>query len=181
MKDILSFHYPKTIHFYQRNLKQREDKEYLSKLSSPIQMEEGETSLKQEFSMFYDNDDKQEMDYYVIEKDDQNVCSFDQFIEDTKDPDPLKKRCKALRRICICKIQKNVDKFWNRIFEMHTDPSPEVRYNVLHNILDGSSEYLELKVIETVQNLQYDEDKRIRRVCNKVLTIYRKTGKWNIL
>lgn len=160
-------------------IQKTEENETLLKLSSPIQMEEGESSIKEDFGMFYENEDKEDLDYYVVEEDE--VCSFDKFLNDTRDTDPIK-RAKALRRICPCKIKKNVEEFWDRIIEMHTDESPEVRFAVLHNMLDGSPACMELRVIETVEKLQCnDTDKRIKKICNKVLTVYRKTGKWNIL
>jgi predicted 3-demethylubiquinone-9 3-methyltransferase (glyoxalase superfamily) len=51
-----------------------------------------------------------------------------------------RKRKEALSTICPCKVKKDIDVFWNRVFEMarEKDPAPQVRYQVLHTLCDGS-------------------------------------------
>ena len=108
------------------------------------------------------------------------MYDVEELIEETKVTNPSK-RAKAVRAICPCKVKKNVEQLWDRIIEMQNDESADVRLAVLHNLLDGSPSSMEDRVMETVRNLQLDKDKRIKRICNKVLTVYRKTGKYNIL
>lgn len=101
-------------------------------------------------------------------------------IQATSDVKPYERKI-ALRKLCPCRVKKDIDVFWDRVFEMIHDPEPDVRYQALHNICDGSPAYLEDRVIEAVQSLQGDQSNKVRRVVSKVLLHYRKTGKWNIL
>ncbi len=64
---------------------------------------------------------------------------------------------------------------------MRHDPDPAVRYQVLHNLCDGSPTARETEVIEAIEDMHNDEDKYIRRRVHQVLANYRRTGKWNIL
>ena len=47
---------------------------------------------------------------------------------------------------------------------MIDDPDAEVRYQVLHNLCDGSPESREEDVIEALEKLHNDPDKYIRSV-----------------
>jgi HEAT repeat protein len=78
-------------------------------------------------------------------------------------------------------VKSTVDEFWDRIVEMVDDSDPKVRYQVLHNLCDGSPKSMEEKVIETIEYLHNDPDKYIRRRVHQILAGYRKTGKWNVL
>jgi hypothetical protein len=64
---------------------------------------------------------------------------------------------------------------------MRKDPDPGVRYQVLHNLCDGSPNTREIEVIEAIEDMHNDEDKYIRRRVHQVLASYRRTGKWNIM
>jgi len=64
---------------------------------------------------------------------------------------------------------------------MIEDPDAEVRYQAMHNLCDGSPNHLEDIVIEALNKLHNDPDKRIRRKVHNVLSTYRRTGKWNVL
>jgi hypothetical protein len=77
--------------------------------------------------------------------------------------------------------KKDIDKFWDRVFEMVHDEDPLVRSQVLHTICDGSPKHLEHKVTEAVELFNRDSDSAIRRKAHKVLSTYTRTGKWNIL
>jgi len=92
-----------------------------------------------------------------------------------------KTRREALRTLCPCKVKKNVKEFWSRIISMIDDPDPNVRYQVLHNLCDGSPKEMEEEVIAAIERLHNDSDKYIRRRCHQILAHYRRTGKWNIL
>ena len=110
---------------------------------------------------------------------DQSVClSLTEFVDLTRDADP-KNRAKALRELCPCHIRKDVEAFWNRIFEMTLDEDAHVRYQALHNLIDGSPKGREEQVIQCLDQLHRDSNPKIRAKANKVLTQYRRTGKWN--
>ncbi len=52
---------------------------------------------------------------------------------------------------------------------------------MLHTLCDGSPAHLEDAVMDAVSSFNGDPDKTIRRRANKVMAVYRATGKWNIL
>lgn len=90
-------------------------------------------------------------------------------------------RIKALQRLCPCRVGDEYEQFWNRIFQMVQDPCAKIRYQVLHNMCDGSPPSMEEKVKEALEVFNRDEDKDVRRVAHKVIASYMRTGKWNIL
>lgn len=90
-------------------------------------------------------------------------------------------RLKALKNLCPCKVQDEIDMFWDRTFQMVSDPNPEIRMQVLHNMCDGSPPYVESRVAEALEVFNRDPDSDVRRKGHKVLTSYLRTGKWNIL
>jgi len=90
-------------------------------------------------------------------------------------------RLQAVKRLCPCKVQKDIDSVWQRLFEMTEDEDARVRYQVLHNICDGSPDHLEYQVVEAMEKFNRDEDKDIKRRAHKVLASYLRTGKWNVL
>ena len=64
---------------------------------------------------------------------------------------------------------------------MATDEDTKVRYQVLHNMCDGSPESYEDKVETALEIFNRDPDTDIRRKAHKVLASYLRTGKWNVL
>ena len=64
---------------------------------------------------------------------------------------------------------------------MANDEDSSVRYQVLHNMCDGSPPEYEYKVIEALEIFNRDKDKEVKRKAHKVLGSYLKTGKYNIL
>eukprot|EP01120_Amphizonella_sp_Union-15-10_P013541 TRINITY_DN628_c0_g3_i4.p1 TRINITY_DN628_c0_g3~~TRINITY_DN628_c0_g3_i4.p1 ORF type:complete len:133 (+),score=22.51 TRINITY_DN628_c0_g3_i4:249-647(+) len=105
---------------------------------------------------------------------------IEEFIKFTFNENP-KIRKKALRELCPCHVKRDVEEFWNRIIEMVHDPDGLVRYQVLHNLCDGSPNFREEQIIAAIEELHNDEDKAVRSAANKVLSHYRRTGKWNIM
>jgi hypothetical protein len=103
-----------------------------------------------------------------------------EFLLHTRSPDP-KIRKMYLRELCPCHVKHDVDVIWDRIFEMVKDPDPDVRYQVMHNLADGSPASRENDVIAAFEILHNDPNLKIRRKVHQVLGHYRKTGKWNIL
>ena len=103
-----------------------------------------------------------------------------ELIELTRSEDPTV-RLKATQQMCPCRVQRDHEEFWERIFELATDEDEKVRYQVLHNMCDGSPDSYEDKVEECLEIFNRDPDKEIRRKAHKVLASYLRTGKWNVL
>ena len=49
--------------------------------------------------------------------------------------------------MCPCRVQKDHEEFWERLFELATDEDDQVRYQILHNMCDGSPDQYEDKVL----------------------------------
>jgi hypothetical protein len=90
-------------------------------------------------------------------------------------------RLKALQRLCPCRVGDEYEQFWSRIFEMADDCSPKIRYQVLHNMCDGSPDSMESRVVEALEKFNRDSDQEVKRKAHKVMASYLRTGKWNIL
>ena len=92
-----------------------------------------------------------------------------------------KVRLKAIQQMCPCRVKDDVPEFWDRLFELATDSDPKVRYQVMHNLCDGSPPHYEDKIMECIELFNRDPDNEIRRKASKVIGSYLRTGKWNIL
>lgn len=90
-------------------------------------------------------------------------------------------RLEAVKQLCPCKVLKDIDVFWERVFELVPDEDVRIRKRVLHIICDGSPERLEDRVYEALGEFNRDKDSDIRRTAHKVMATYERTGKWNIL
>lgn len=98
----------------------------------------------------------------------------------TQHDDPIVRQ-RALREICPCRVKEDIDLFWKRVLEMINDPADKVREQVLHTLCDGSPEHMEMQVLEALEVFNRDSNSYIRRRAHKVLSAYRRTGKWNVL
>ena len=83
--------------------------------------------------------------------------------------------------MCPCRVKNDQPDFWQRIFELAEDDSTKVRYQVLHNMCDGSPEGYEDKVVQALEIFNRDTDKDIRRRAHKVMASYLRTGDWTVL
>ena len=110
----------------------------------------------------------------------QDTEDMDEIIELSRSESPLVRQ-KAAQQMCPCRVGKDFEEFWQRIFELAEDEESEVRYQILHNMCDGSPEGYEEKVAECLEIFNRDPDKDIRRKAHKVLASYLRTGKWNVL
>lgn len=90
-------------------------------------------------------------------------------------------RLEAVKQLCPCKVQKDIEVFWERVFELINDEDARIRKRILHIICDGSPERLEDRIYEALMEFNRDKDSDIRRTAHKVLATYERTGKWNIL
>ncbi|RNA35127.1 hypothetical protein BpHYR1_053236 [Brachionus plicatilis] len=98
----------------------------------------------------------------------------------SKHPDPMVRK-KALVEMCPCRVKADLDRFWERVFEMKNDESNIVRAQVLHTLCDGSPKHLEHRISLALEDFNIDPDTEIRRKAHKVMSSYHRTGKWNIL
>lgn len=110
----------------------------------------------------------------------QDTEDMDEIIELSRSESPLIRQ-KAAQQMCPCRVGKDFEEFWQRIFELAEDEESEVRYQILHNMCDGSPEGYEENVAECLEIFNRDPDKDIRRKAHKVLASYLRTGKWNVL
>lgn len=90
-------------------------------------------------------------------------------------------RLEAVKQLCPCKVQKDIEVFWERVFELIHDEDARIRKRILHIICDGSPERLEDRIYDALMDFNRDKDSDIRRTAHKVLASYERTGKWNIL
>lgn len=82
-------------------------------------------------------------------KDILNICrnteDIDTILDYTKSEDD-DIRLEACKQLCPCKVLRDIDVFWERVFEMADDEDVRIRQRVLHIICDGSPKHLEDKV-----------------------------------
>lgn len=90
-------------------------------------------------------------------------------------------RLEAVKQLCPCKVQRDIEVFWDRVFELVGDEDERIRKRVLHIICDGSPERLEDRIYDALMEFNRDKDPDIRRTAHKVLASFEHTGKWNIL
>ena len=109
-----------------------------------------------------------------------DTSDIDTIISLTKHKSPVVRQ-KALREMCPCRVKDDLTEFWNRVLEMRDDEAPNVRYQVLHDLCDGSPAHLEYRVAEALDDFNRDSDPKIRRAAHKALTSYNKKGKWNVM
>ncbi|CAF1221873.1 unnamed protein product [Rotaria sordida] len=101
-------------------------------------------------------------------------------LELTNHVDPIVRQ-RALKEICPCRVKEDIDAFWERVMEMIDDPADNVREQVLHTLCDGSPDHMEMKVLDALEKFNRDSNQYIRRRAHKVLSAYRRSGKWNVL
>ena|SRR3990167_3734348 len=163
--------------------------EYIEQLN-PITQQDFEELLIPEIKSSFSVEEAKSLvsiicDAYELEKPvDEKLKSYKIEIKEAvaaTDCEDARLRKRALQQLCPCRVKRDVDVFWDRIFEMTKDPDAAVRYQALHNLCDGSPKNLEFRVIETVQEMQSDPCNKIRSAVSKILLSYRKHGKWNIL
>lgn len=104
----------------------------------------------------------------------------DTILEISRHEDP-EIRLKAVQQLCPCRVGRDIDEFWERLCDMVEDEDEKVRYQVLHNLCDGSPPHMEGKVYAALEVFNSDPNKDIRRRAHKVLGSYLRTGKWNVL
>ena len=138
-------------------------------------MKKGKDNKKKEMNNHFKQPNKKELMRICRETDD-----IDLILEYTHSQDN-DVRLEAAKQLCPCKIWKDIEVFWERVFEMASDEDAKIRQRILHIICDGSPSRLEARIYETLMEFNRDKDSDIRRTAHKVLASYERTGKWNIL
>jgi hypothetical protein len=90
-------------------------------------------------------------------------------------------RRRAVRDLCPCHVQRDVEEIWRRLLQMVNDPDDLVRYAVMHTLCDGSPASREADIIAALEGMYNDPSEKLRRKVRHAVMSYRKTGKWNIL
>jgi hypothetical protein len=97
----------------------------------------------------------------------------------TYDDDPKVRRL-ALKHLCPCRLQRQRDVVWDRIFEMTTDGDPGVRRDVVHAMTDGSPRDFAAVVLTHLEPMLRDADPQVRKYVRRTLTTIRRTGRINV-
>ncbi|MDD9959260.1 MAG: hypothetical protein OXU66_09995 [Gammaproteobacteria bacterium] len=87
-----------------------------------------------------------------------------------------KNRKAALLKLCPCRVKANKAEIWDRLLAMRSDDDAGVRSIVLHNLCDGSPKVRHEEIVNAVEELAQDEDRKIRRRARNTLAVYRKSG-----
>jgi hypothetical protein len=97
----------------------------------------------------------------------------------TFDDDPKVRRL-ALKHLCPCRLQRERDAVWERIFDMTTDPDPGVRRDVIHAMTDGSPRERSAEVVAHLEAMRADPDRDVRRYVRRTLDAIRRSGRVNV-
>lgn len=98
----------------------------------------------------------------------------------SKSADPAERKY-ALKKMCPCKVKREVDALWVRIVEMCKDPDDSVRYQVLHSLCDGSPKHLEDLVADTVKSFWNDPNDKIKRAARRAYNSWSRGNGINVL
>ena len=102
------------------------------------------------------------------------------FLELTYDDDPRVRQV-AVRNLCPCHIQGDVEEVWDRLIEMADDPDDGVKHDVLHTMVDGSPRRRRNEVVAVLEKFANDRSiKRSRRqFVQEALRRYHRTGQFD--
>ena len=73
-------------------------------------------------------------------------------------------------------MRSNQKEVWDLLIEMSNDEDAGARSVVLHNLCDGSPQDREDEVVDALERLANDKDRKLRRRARNSLAIYNRTG-----
>lgn len=97
----------------------------------------------------------------------------------SRDRDPDVRRI-AVKNLCPCHMQGNLDGVWERLLELTRDPNPGVRMDVLHDLTDGSPPERAPRVVEVVEELMDDPSDKVRGYAASLRARQLRRGKVNV-
>ena len=97
----------------------------------------------------------------------------------TLDADPKVRRL-ALKHLCPCRLQRQRDPVWTRVFELTDDPDPGVRRDAVHAMTDGSPREYAAQVRSALEAMRRDPDPQVRKYVARTLDAIRRTGRINV-
>lgn len=85
----------------------------------------------------------------------------------------------AAHHLCPCQLKADHPAVWSRILEMCRDEDVRVRKAAMHTLTDGSPKEREADVIQTLESMYSDPDRKLRRQVRQRLATYRASGRLN--
>lgn len=102
-----------------------------------------------------------------------------QLLAFTGDDDPQVRRL-ALKHLCPCRLRRQRDEVWDRVFELAHDPDPGVRRDAIHAMTDGSPREFAGRVLAQLEAMTNDTDVKVRKYVRRTLSVVRRTGRVNV-